>query len=718
MDNNLSNYNPSLNNDDSRVDLSKLVEKDSIIASNSQFQMSNNPEKKATHSEIEKRRRQKMNKHLNELVFHLPMTMNKNKKPDKITVLKMAVQHMKNLKASSSILSDSFLCQNYITPFELQTLVLKENEEFLIVIKCDSSKILYASETCSNCLGFHPSELVDKVFFEIVHPSDSKQVKDQLTYYDQANAMGSVSNFMLNKTKTFTTGDRRSFICRIRTGPYQDSRQSSMQDHVYTNLENKKPEYKTVQFAGYLRSDLSANLKFSPETQSEQTPTGLSQTNLLSPSLTSSSESSVFLNNLNNSNTAKLNSFKNFHSITLLNEQTHLNNDANQLLNTTPNSNSADAGPQIAQTGTSISSNSSTNVLEYYLIAYGQISPKIDETSKHKYTSRHDQDGKFIYLEPGVQSLIGYLPHQLLSESLFNHVHTDDINLLKKAFQEITSSNNLKNKIRTREYRFRLENNTYVTLQSVLYALQNPFNDQLEYIVAQNTLISTPVNFFKDQKTPMSMPTPKQIYQKNPFLQQHHSINSQTISMPMTPSPEEIFNNETNSNLNLNEFPNTSKNLSNNSYNLQHLNQKNVLMSPNMYHTNRNLSQQQQQQQQQQQHFRPMNSQVLYQNQMDTQKIQNSNYIIYNQQQLNPVQIQQNDSKMNMVYPMVDTNSFANNFINSESEFDLNNRIYNQNQVQTASTNCNNDETNNWMLQLFDNTDSNQQDLNFTNKKN
>ncbi len=40
-----------------------------------------------------------MNKHLNELVFNLPVSANKSKKPDKITILKMAVQHMKNLKS-------------------------------------------------------------------------------------------------------------------------------------------------------------------------------------------------------------------------------------------------------------------------------------------------------------------------------------------------------------------------------------------------------------------------------------------------------------------------------------------------------------------------------------------------------------------------------------------------------------------------------------------
>ncbi len=53
---------------------------------------------RATHSEIEKRRRQKMNKHLNELAFHLPGINTKSKKPDKLTILKLAVQHLKNLK--------------------------------------------------------------------------------------------------------------------------------------------------------------------------------------------------------------------------------------------------------------------------------------------------------------------------------------------------------------------------------------------------------------------------------------------------------------------------------------------------------------------------------------------------------------------------------------------------------------------------------------------
>ena len=56
-----------------------------------------------THSEVEKRRREKMNKFLFDLAPYLPISSNGNvnnaKKLDKITILKMAVQHMKFLKS-------------------------------------------------------------------------------------------------------------------------------------------------------------------------------------------------------------------------------------------------------------------------------------------------------------------------------------------------------------------------------------------------------------------------------------------------------------------------------------------------------------------------------------------------------------------------------------------------------------------------------------------
>lgn len=72
------------------------------------------------HSEIERRRRNKMTAYITELSDMVPTCSTLARKPDKLTILRMAVAHMKQLRGTGNQTNDGSYKPSFLTDQELK----------------------------------------------------------------------------------------------------------------------------------------------------------------------------------------------------------------------------------------------------------------------------------------------------------------------------------------------------------------------------------------------------------------------------------------------------------------------------------------------------------------------------------------------------------------------------------------------------------------------
>ncbi|XP_062990295.1 basic helix-loop-helix ARNT-like protein 2 isoform X2 [Elgaria multicarinata webbii] len=211
------------------------------------------------HSQTEKRRRDKMNNLIEELSAMIPQCNPVARKLDKLTVLRMAVQHLKSMKGSTSSYSEVRYKPSFLQDDELQHLILKAADGFLFVVGCDRGKILFVSESVSKILNYDPASLIGQSLFDYLHPKDVAKVKEQLSSSDASPREKLIDtktglqvhmDFQAGSSRLHS-GARRSFFCRIK---YMRNTVKEEKESLPNSKKKDHKKYCTVHCTGYLKS--------------------------------------------------------------------------------------------------------------------------------------------------------------------------------------------------------------------------------------------------------------------------------------------------------------------------------------------------------------------------------------------------------------------------------------------------------------------------------
>ncbi|KAJ8268803.1 hypothetical protein COCON_G00114100 [Conger conger] len=218
------------------------------------------------HSQIEKRRRDKMNNLIDELSAMIPSCSSLPRKLDKLTVLRMAVQHLKSLKGAGGSFSEAHYKPSFLPDDEVKHLILRAADGFLFVVGCDRGKILFMSESVSKILNYNRTDLIGQSLFDYVHPKDIGKVKEQLSsseLYPRERLIDAKTGLQVQAelpvaSSRLCSGARRAFFCRMKYNRVAVKLEAKELPSSSKRKESQR--YCTVHCTGYLRSWPSSQL--------------------------------------------------------------------------------------------------------------------------------------------------------------------------------------------------------------------------------------------------------------------------------------------------------------------------------------------------------------------------------------------------------------------------------------------------------------------------
>ncbi|XP_059087934.1 protein cycle-like isoform X2 [Tigriopus californicus] len=387
------------------------------------------------HSEIEKRRRDKMNTYITELSCMIPTCVAMSRKMDKLTVLRLAVQHLKSLRGSLTSFTEGLYKPPMLTEQELKQLILQSADGFLFVVDSARGRMLYVSESVNQVLNYSQGDLFGQSLFDILHPKDIAKVKEQMSSSDitprerlidsktmlpvKGAAAAASASQVPPTLGRLCPGARRSFYCRMKAKcnsikeelpPETSPNATPSSSRRYKKSHPGDKKYVVIQCTGYLKSWALTKMG-----------TGVTE---------------------------------------------ELNDPESQ-----------DSNPCMS-----------------CLVAVGRLKPSLDEAIKDsvdmgfrhvpgvEFTARLTVDGFISYVDQRVTTVLGYLPQELVGTSIYGYVQPTDLSVIEQCHRKALT---FKEEVKTTRFRFRSKDGEFFCLEASWRQFRNPWNKEIEYIVSK-----------------------------------------------------------------------------------------------------------------------------------------------------------------------------------------------------------------------------------------
>ncbi|KHJ44082.1 Helix-loop-helix DNA-binding domain protein [Trichuris suis] len=432
------------------------------------------------HSEIERRRRNKMTHYINELADMVPQCAGLGRRPDKLTILRMAVSHMKAIRKIA-------LVDEY------------ESTEQSKAAESYSSYSCFLRTTLKYCL---PTMIFNVAYQPDAHPASMLLEMPSL----EPSCLALTYRFNKWKIAPPNVNVVTSNFSKAPSDPFLENinlvrRSEGCCDSSY------RPSFLTDQELKHLVLEAANGFMFVVGCESGKAECiGHSIYDIVHPE-----DVDKVREQLSNFDSATLNRVLDFKAGTVKKETSPVATAINTSSSIVPDTLS-DRCRKVGSVRNELLRICSRNLLETSgleectdptteqpycqercLICIGRlqissmpISSSVGQSTQ-QFTVRFSEDGKFTFVDGSVYAILGYKPHELIGFYWWDKVHPEDQASVRDLFAQVLK---LKDHTVCVMNRFRSKYDEWVSLRSSTWTFFNPFSEEFEFVIGTHTCVS------------------------------------------------------------------------------------------------------------------------------------------------------------------------------------------------------------------------------------